>query len=279
VNARPPERDPTPEIVMPDTAPRFTYLGGPTLLIEWERFRILTDPTFDPAGTSYVNTPAYTLRKTLGPALPLDRVEPVDLVLLSHDHHVDNLDHAGRDLLARVPRVITTTAGAARLGGSAVGLEPWQPFEVRTVSGATVVITATPARHGPPGGDRGPVVGFVLTLPAAAASRPIYLTGDTVWYEGVQAVAERYRVGIAVLFAGAARVKVAGDAALTLTAAMAVDAARAFPDALLIPLHYEGWEHFSEGRRELQEAFDRAGLGSRVVWLEPGKPTPLGAPT
>lgn len=32
---------------------RITYLGGPTALIEWGGVNLLTDPTFDPAGTTY----------------------------------------------------------------------------------------------------------------------------------------------------------------------------------------------------------------------------------
>jgi L-ascorbate metabolism protein UlaG (beta-lactamase superfamily) len=60
---------------------------------------------------------------------------------------------------------------------------------------------------------------------------------------------------------------------LTFTAAEAVEAARAFPDAVIIPLHYEGWAHFSESRRQVEEAFAAAGLGHRLRWLEPGRAT------
>jgi len=69
--------------------------------------RLLTDPTLDPAGSEYP-TPLYTLRKTAGPALTAAALLPLDAVLLSHDHHFDNLDRAGRRLLAGVPRVLTT---------------------------------------------------------------------------------------------------------------------------------------------------------------------------
>ena len=84
-----------------------TYIGGPTASIEWHGLRLLTDPTFDPAGSAYP-TSAYTLRKTIGPALDAADIGPVDVVLLSHDHHFDNLDHAGRKLLASARIVITT---------------------------------------------------------------------------------------------------------------------------------------------------------------------------
>src|SRR6478672_128131 len=91
-----------------DIAPlRITYIGGPTALIEIGPLRLLTDPTFDPAGTEYP-TPAYTLVKSQPPAVPAEAVGRIDAVLLSHDHHFDNLDHAGRAVLAGAGRVLTT---------------------------------------------------------------------------------------------------------------------------------------------------------------------------
>ena len=104
------------------TALTLTLVGGPTMLIEAEGFRLVTDPTFDAPGEyqlSYV-----TLTKTSGPALSADRIGPVDAVLISHDQNSDNLDHSGRAFAATAPRVFTTVGGAARLGGPAEGLRP-----------------------------------------------------------------------------------------------------------------------------------------------------------
>jgi L-ascorbate metabolism protein UlaG (beta-lactamase superfamily) len=250
---------------------RLTYIGGPTLLLELGGLRLLTDPTFDPAGSSYP-TPIYVLRKTQGPAVTPESLGPVDAVLLSHDHHFDNLDHAGRVLLARAARVLTTEAGAARLGGNARGLAPWQTTELTTHAGRVLRVTGTPARHGPAGGDRGPVTGFVLAF-ADAPERAIYISGDTVWYDGVAAVAARFTVRVAVLFMGAARVREVGPAHLTLTADEAVTAERALGAGVVVPLHVEGWEHFSESPADVTRAFAAAGLEQRLCWLEPGRAT------
>jgi L-ascorbate metabolism protein UlaG (beta-lactamase superfamily) len=78
---------------------KITYIGGPTALLEFAGVQLLTDPTFDPAGGEYKNGPV-TLRKTAGPALSAESLS-FDIVLLSHDHHFDNLDHSGRASLAR----------------------------------------------------------------------------------------------------------------------------------------------------------------------------------
>jgi L-ascorbate metabolism protein UlaG (beta-lactamase superfamily) len=230
---------------------------------------LLTDPTFDPAGTSY-DLPAYSLRKTQSPAIDVAAVGSIDAVLLSHDHHFDNLDHAGRSLLTTAKRVMTTVEGAERLGENAVGLAPWQQTEVPAPGGAPLIVTATPARHGPELGDRGPVIGFALAF-SDEPEYVVYISGDTVWYDGVQEVAKRFTVQIGLLNLGAAQVCAAGARPLTLTAADAVEVARAMPGALIVPLHFEGWEHFTESRAEVEHAFASAGLGDRLLWPRPAE--------
>ena len=74
---------------------------------------------------------------------------------------------------------------------------------------------------------------------------------------------------------GAGRIPEVGPAHLTFTAEEAVEAARAFADATIIPLHYEGWAHFSESRKEIEEAFADAGMKGRLRWMEAGCSTDL----
>jgi L-ascorbate metabolism protein UlaG (beta-lactamase superfamily) len=243
-----------------------TYIGGPTVRLDVAGLRLLTDPTFDAAGL--YEGPTSTLTKLAGPALDAASVGAVDAVLLSHDHHFDNLDRAGRTLLAHVPRVITTPLGAGRLGAGAVGLEPWQSIDLPSPEGGALRITATPARHGPAGGDRGPVTGFALMRDGAGTA--VYLSGDTVWYDGVAEAVRRFEIGIAVLFMGAARVAAAGPAAITMTAEDGIEFARACPRATIVPIHFEDWAHFTEQRDTIQHAFDDAGLAQRLRWPKRG---------
>lgn len=251
--------------------PSLTYIGGPTALLEVGGVRLLTDPTFDPPGAEY-RAGSYVLRKTRGPAIGVHALGRIDAVLLSHDHHFDNLDGSGRSLLARATRVLAPKAAANRLGGTVVGLDPWETAELPGL-GRPLRVTATPARHGPAHLDRGPVIGFMLE---ATDTAPIYVSGDTVWYEGMAEVARRFAVGAAILFMGAAKVDAVGPWPLTLTATDAVEAAHAFRAAVIIPLHFEGWEHFSETRADVETAFEQAGLSSRLRWPEAGRAIPLG---
>lgn len=248
---------------------RITLIGGPTALLEIGGVRLLTDPTFDPMGSELTYGPV-TLRKTMGPAVDATQIEPVDAVLLSHDQHFDNLDNAGRAFVARAARVFTTPSGAARLGKNATGLHLWEQAQIEASTG-TLRITATPARHGPAGIEpvSGEVTGFVVES-MRGDGETVYVTGDTVWYEGVAEVARRFAVNAIVLFAGAAQVKAGGPVHLTMNSEDAVATATAFPQALIFPVHHSGWEHFSESQQTLMDAFAKAGLRNRLRPLEAG---------
>jgi len=252
------------------TTAKITLIGGSTALIEVAGFRLLTDPTFDPPGE--YKLPHVTLKKTSYPALTAEKVGPVDAVLLSHDQHADNFDHAGKTYAMQAPRLFTTVTGAERLGGNAEGLALGDSKTLRKSDGTTLTVTATPARHGPAGIEplSGDVIGFVLSL---AEGRPIYVTGDTVWYEGVADVMHRFHPGIVVLFAGAAKTR--GSFHLTMSANDAIDTAQALPDATIVPIHTEGWAHFSQNADDLAQSFKALGIAGRLKLLQPGVATAI----
>jgi L-ascorbate metabolism protein UlaG (beta-lactamase superfamily) len=163
-----------------------THVGGPTLLIEVGGWRLLTDPTFDPPGRRYRFGWGTGSRKVAGPAVAPEAIGPIDAVLLTHDHHDDNLDPAGRALLPRAGRVVTTAPGAKRLGGGATGLADWESTRLESPGKPAIEVTATPCRHGPPGFRPlvGAVIGFALAI-EGSSSGVLWISGDTVLYDGV----------------------------------------------------------------------------------------------
>lgn len=236
-----------------------TYLGGPTIILEYGGLRILTDPTFDAPGSYPDPQGGQDLVKTMGPALQPDELGAIDLVLLSHHHHEDNLDASGRELLARVPLTLSTGKAAQDLGGSVEALEPGQS---RTVGAVT--ITGTRALHGPAELDPviGPVIGFLLQ---AEGEPTVYVSGDNASLDVVREVVDTAAgVDVAVLHAGAARVRNI-DAALTLGSADAVKAAVILAAQQVVVVHTEDWEHFSETREQLVSAFEAADLVEVLV--------------
>jgi L-ascorbate metabolism protein UlaG (beta-lactamase superfamily) len=242
-------------------------VGGPTAVLEYAGLRWLTDPSLSPPG-EYEGG----LVKTGTPALDRTAIEPIDVVLLSHDHHSDNLDPEGRAFLPRAGRVLTTVDGAARLGGNATGLEPWSSVEIERPGGGTVEVTAMPAQHGPDGSDpvMGPVIGFLLHGPGLET---VYVSGDNASLDVVRAIAERAgRVDVAVLHAGAVQVPHRFDGAyLTLSSDRAAEAAKILGVRAVVPVHFEGWKHFTQGADALRAAFAGNGVTDRLVLAGPGE--------
>ncbi|AWS45483.1 MBL fold metallo-hydrolase [Streptosporangium sp. 'caverna'] len=243
--------------------------GGPTALFEYGGLRFLTDPTFDAPGD--YQRPGGPLLRKLAPsaARPAD-LGRVDVVLLSHDEHPDNLDNSGRALLADVPLTLTTPGGGERLGDKTTGLADWESIELDRPGGGTVTVTGVPAVHGPGPREQveartGEVVGFVLTgenLPT------VYVSGDNAQLGLVKEIAERFGpVDTALLFAGAPRFAGLYDGAcIVLDSAQSAEAAQVLHVRRVVPLHYDSWAHFTEGRDELELAFSAAGLADRVDW-------------
>ncbi len=252
---------------------RLTHIGGPTALIEVGGWRLLTDPTFDPPGRSYRFGWGTGSRKLTGPAIAASDLGPIDAVLLSHDHHDDNLDPAGRALLPSAGVVVTTAPGAKRLGGDARGLEPWASTRLEAPSRPPIEITATPCRHGPPLSRPivGAVIGFALRWDGQEHG-VLWISGDTVLYDGLREVAERLQVGTALLHLGGVRFPISGPVRYTMTAKDAVELCRLLEPHTVIPIHYEGWKHFREGRKAIERelATEPENVRERYRWLPIG---------
>jgi L-ascorbate metabolism protein UlaG (beta-lactamase superfamily) len=156
-------------------APRVTYVGHATVLVEIDGVRLLTDPV---------------LRRRIGPlwrhgTLPEPRLaEGVDAVLISHLHH----DHADVPSLRRLSKTVPVLAAP----GAGDFLAPLGFGDVRelapgdSASIGGVRITATEANH-PPSGRRferpSRAIGFELT-----GQRRIYFAGDTDLFDGMEEI-------------------------------------------------------------------------------------------
>lgn len=249
----------------------FTLVGGPTAIIDYAGFRIVTDPTFDEPmtyGPPKTGT-ANTLVKTRGSALSPEDVGDVDIVLASH-HHLDNLDEAGRRFAATVPRLYSTAVVAKLLPNTEV-LVDWERRTIVSPSGRRVTITAVPAQHGPDGlwQRLGPVIGFVLECDG---EKTIYISGDNSSVDVVRVIAARFpAIDVAVLFAGGPCFEIYGGEYITFSDATAVEAGLVMPSATIVPIHADSWAHFTQTTTTMKDLADERGIGHRVVALSPGE--------
>lgn len=181
----------------------------------------------------------------------------------------------------------SSLSGARRLAGSARGLEPWQTTRLQAQGRPALEITATPCRHGPAHvrfliGD---AIGFALRWDGQEHGA-LWISGDTVLYDGVRQVAGRVRVDTALLHLGAVRFPVTGPVRYTMTARDAVELCELIRPRTVVPIHYEGWTHFKRGRAEIERELAHAPdeLRRSVSWLPIGAtvdldpPVPAGSP-
>lgn len=254
---------------------RLTHISTATLLLEIGLLRLLTDPVFDPAGGHYFFGYGTHSIKLTEPAMRPEDLGKIDAVLLSHDHHEDNLDRAGRALLPHAGKVITTVAGAKRLKNNAIGLQTWQSTILKA-DDIEIKITAAPAHHGTLGSHLivGETTGFILEW-AGQKHGALYISGDTVWFNGLREIGQRFKIGTAILHIGGARFPVTGLVRFTFNTKEAVQAIHALQPQTVIPIHYEGWQHFKETGATAGKIFEASDVKEKIRWLKLGSPVEI----
>jgi L-ascorbate metabolism protein UlaG (beta-lactamase superfamily) len=175
---------------------RITLVRNATVIVEIAGRRILVDPMLDDVGA---RPPIeQTHNQVANPTVPLpfpaeEVVDGLDAVIVTHRHR-DHLDTRGEELLPRELPVFCQPEDEEALRALGADVRPVDD----TLEWNGLTITRTPARHG--SGQiaelLAPVSGFVVD--------DLYIAGDTVWYEEVEATIERHRPRVAIVNAGGA---------------------------------------------------------------------------
>lgn len=238
-----------------------------TLLIESNGKKLLLDPMLSEQGAQppVVNT-ANTLTNPLVP-LPFDIDElltEIDGIVVTH-LHPDHLDEAAIQRLPKHLPVFCQPCDVATL--SQYGFSQTMPVTIE-VEWEQIRITRTGGQHGTGeiGIMMGPVSGFVF---AAAGEPVLYVAGDTIWCEEVADALARYQPAFVVVNAGAAEFLQGGP--ITMNAADVIKVCQHAPDAHVLPVHLDTWNHCLEKRVVLHEALKAAELLNRVTILADGE--------
>lgn len=256
---------------------RVTHIDTACFLLELGDFRILTDPVLDQPGRLYHFGVGTLSKKYSTPARTADQIGPVDLVLLSHDQHEDNLDQSGRKFLGTVKQVLSTKPASRRIPG-VTGLDDWDSIPIDSEKVPGLKITAVPAQHAslrilsPLAGK---VIGFILEW--KGQNGVYYISGDTVLFKGIHEIAKRYpKIDTAFIHTGCAGFPyLTGPIHYTFHAREAAKAIELLKPRRAIPVHYDGWWHFREPLDRARKQYAESGVGDVVQWLKPGVSTEL----
>ncbi|QCS41093.1 MBL fold metallo-hydrolase [Natrinema versiforme] len=255
------------------------FVGTATVILEYAGFTILTDPNFLHSGDHVHLGYGITSRRRTDPAMAIEDLPPIDFVLLSH-YHGDHFDRVAEAKLDTDLPIVTTRHAAAELAEKGFNethpLETWEEFRIRKGE-AELTITAMPGRHGPPVVSKGlpPVMGSMLEFrpadagPAEPPLMRLYVSGDTVVYDALEEIPERYpEIDLALLHLGGTRIL---GVLLTMDAEQGAEAVDLIDADTSIPIHYNDYEVFRSPLSNFKAAVEKAGLEDRVDYLEHGE--------
>ena len=163
----------------PASGLRLTWFGHSTFLIEVDGLRILTDPVFGERASPV----SFAGPKRFHPVpASIAQLPPLDVVLLTHDHHDHFEPKSIRELAAkRIPFVTSLGVGARleQLGVDPALLTELDWWDEHRLPDGALTLTATPAQHFSGRGlfDRNRTLwsSWVIATP----HRRVFLSGDT----------------------------------------------------------------------------------------------------
>ncbi len=263
------------------------FVGNATMLLRVAGLTVLTDPNFVPRGTDVPLGYGLSTRRLTDPAMTLDELPPLDVIVLSH-YHGDHFDPLVEERLDPTIPIVTTPEAASILAGKnfqrTLALETWSTHEMTGPDGV-VRITALPGRHAPGPMDIAlpEVMGSLLEVwryGAAGATAPVgdpdirlYITGDTLVYEGLKEIGDRSgSIDLALLHLGGTRVM---GVTVTMDAEQGVELLRMIRPASAAAIHYDDYEAFKSPIEDFVTAVREAGLEDSVRVLRRGDSLPL----
>ncbi len=278
--------DAPPAEVAGDTL-RVTMIGHATVLIQTAGLNVLTDPVWSTRASplSFVGPARVT-----PPALPIEALPRIDVVLISHNHF-DHLDlPALRALAARGPmRVIVPLGDRARVAeampGSTVTEHDWGEAVPLRTGASPVTLHVLPMVHGSGRSPFDQQQSLWAAYLLDSGARRVYFVGDTAYGDGrnFREVAQRFpSIDLALLPIGAYEPQwFMGDAHMRPR-----DAVRAFRDSgaqRAVAHHFDvfqlGFEAYGAAAEELGQALRDAGLpAERFIAPRAGSVIQIGAP-
>jgi len=266
------------------------FIGNATVLIRHAGFTILTDPNFVHRGEEIPLGYGLTTTRLTDPAMEIDDLPPVDLVILSH-YHADHFDRIAEARLDRALPIFTTPEAAGKLTElgfhEVAALETWESRSAAS-TGGTLRVTAMPGKHAPGALEMAmpEVMGSLLEFGSpivdamAAAVQPtlrLYITGDTIMYAGLREIPERHpEIDVALLHLGGTRVM---GLTVTMDADQGLELLETIQPRLAIPIHYNDYEAFKSPLEDFLTAVRDAGLEERVRAIRHGETFELEAVT
>ncbi|GCE13554.1 MBL fold metallo-hydrolase [Tengunoibacter tsumagoiensis] len=251
------------------------FIGNATVLLRYAGFTLLTDPNFLHMG-EHVHL-GYGVKSTrlLNPAIHLDQLPALDMVILSHLHE-DHFDRMVAHKLNKLTPIATTPKAAEALQKKGFSrtypLETWQTLSL-VKNEVHLHITALPGRHGPGLAAKllPPVMGSLLEfVPSEKKSGfRMYISGDTLVYKQLKEIPKRYpEIDLGLFHLGGTKIF---GLLVTMDAKQGVEALKLINPRLALPIHYNDYTAFTSSLEDFKREVIAAGLERQVLYLGRGE--------
>jgi L-ascorbate metabolism protein UlaG (beta-lactamase superfamily) len=250
------------------------FVGNATVIIRYAGFTILTDPNFLHQGDHVHLGYGIRSQRRTNPAMELEDLPPLDLIVLSHMHE-DHFDRVVEKKLDPHIPIITTEHAVKKLRKkgfkSTYSLNTWETQHV--IKGDSHLrVTALPGIHGPkvlqpllP-----PVMGSLLEFQTITEETKfqLYISGDTLIHDEFKEIPQRYpNIDLALIHLGGTKVL---GVLLTMDGEQGAQAIQIIDPQQAIPIHYNDYTVMKSPLEDFVEAIAKAGLEHRIHYLKHG---------
>lgn len=269
---------------------KIRQIRNATLRFDYGDTKFLIDPWLAPKDTfpGFTGTTNDHLRNPTSPlVVPMEEIVDADAVILTHVHP-DHWDRtAAENISAETPffvqhfgdKALVAEAGSIVLDDQGIHIDKVEGKsfgDIRVLTGNPVFngvkLKKVPGQHG---SDEAlqvaydllqEVTGIVFSHPS---EKTVYLAGDTIWNEYVEANIAEYKPEVIIVNAGNAQIP--GLGSIIMSPEDVAKVCEAAPDAVIIASHMEAVNHAMTTRAELRAYLVEHGLAQRVLVPEDGE--------
>lgn len=246
---------------------KFTQVRNATVIIEYNHTRFLVDPVLADKGAypSFANAPR---QEEGNPSVDLPFAKEVlldvDAVVVTHLHS-DHFDDVAKELIPKEMKVFVQNDGDLQVLKN-IGFKNLEVLAENTTY-HDITLIRTPGQHG-----RGDILKRLGTVSGVVFQHPtektLYLTGDTIWYEGTEKIMRDYQPNIVVANAGANQFY--DSEPIVMGKEDLYELHKFSPAATIIASHMEAMNHWGLSRVELRQFTKDKGFAQNVLVPEDG---------
>ncbi len=245
------------------------WLGHASVLINFYGLNIVTDPVLSRRIGASFGGRTFGPKRLIAPALTVDQLPPIDLVLLSHAH----MDHLHLATLARFPattRVITASNTADLLTGikmKDVKEMKWGDYTTLTTRHGEIKISAFEVAHWGARWRHDKHRGFNGYI-LERNNKKLLFGGDTAFCPHFKTLKSKGPFDLAVMPIGSYK---AGEDCWHCTPEEAIEMANDAGANYILPIHHMTFNFGKEIQNEPLARFERAVASERIGWREVGE--------